>query len=79
MNKTNGGRMDDNVVDLRVVSKVPMKADKVLKEAAGELETVVIVGYDKYGDYYFASSEPSGSEVVWLLEWAKKELYRVTE
>jgi hypothetical protein len=38
------------------------------------LQTAIVIGWDESGELYFASSEPSGSEILWLLENAKKFL-----
>lgn len=38
------------------------------------LETVVVVGWTKEGNEYFASSTPNGMEIIWLLERLK---YRI--
>lgn len=66
-----------NVVDLNVITKLDVPADKVLKAATGKLETAIVIGYDKDGDFYFASSKADGGDVLWLLETAKKELMDV--
>lgn len=53
---------------------------KVLAGAEmADLEEVVIVGYDKDGDFYFASSKASGPEVLWALAYAKKKLLDIVD
>lgn len=71
---------DDNVVELNNITKLKIPAKRVLKAAkkAG-LTDVVIIGYDADGDEYFASSEPSGPEVMWMMERAKKKLLDIAE
>lgn len=64
----------DKVVDFRGSTRLPLDPDRVLEGAKEQLETVVIIGYTKEGELYFASSEPSGPEVLWLFELAKISL-----
>lgn len=53
---------------------------KVLAGAAEvDLGEVVILGHTKDGDFYFAASEASGPDVLWLLEYAKKKLLEIVD
>jgi hypothetical protein len=70
---------NDNVVDLPVITRLDLDPDRILKQAIGELERVVVIGYDKAGDEYFASSIADGATVVWLMERAKLKLLRVVD
>lgn len=63
-----------NVIDLPVVTRLDLDPDRVLTKAIGECESVVILGYDKDGEEYFASSLADGGAVLWLLERLKKKL-----
>jgi hypothetical protein len=67
----------DNVINFPGVTRLRVDPDKVLGAAMGNLESVVVVGYDKTGAEYFAASDPSGPEVLWLLERAKTGLINV--
>lgn len=65
----------DNVVELQVVTRLDIPAERVIRRAnEANLSNVVVIGWDDDGDFYFASSYASGPEVLWLLEMAKKEL-----
>jgi hypothetical protein len=67
----------DNVVFLPCVTSMPLPPSRVLKQAlTSNLETVVVIGYTQEGGEYLASSEPSGPEVLWLLERARLKLLR---
>lgn len=68
-----------NVIDLPVVTTLDLNADKVLKQARGNLESVVVLGYGKDGEEYFASSIADGADVVWLMERLKKILLAVVD
>lgn len=51
-----------------------LSPNKVLAAAIGNLSKVVIMGYDKEGNEYFASSVATCGEVIWLAERIKKQL-----
>jgi hypothetical protein len=68
-----------NVVRFTGITKLDMPADHVLESALGKLEGVVILGYDKDGQEYFASSYTDGGDMLWLLERAKKALLEVAD
>ncbi len=59
------------------VTKLDLPVDTVLEAAKDSLEGVVLMGYDKEGEYYFASTYADGGEVLWLLENLKKQLLEV--
>lgn len=62
------------VVTLGCITRLDIPADRVLEEAIGKMEGVIIAGYDKEGNEYFASTYADGGEVVWLIERMKKKL-----
>lgn len=66
-----------NVVLFTGITKLDLPPDRLLEAALGKLEGVVILGYDKHGEEYFASSYASGSDVLWLMERLKKQLLEV--
>lgn len=67
----------DNLIYLPVVTTLDMKAERVLDNAV-HLEDVVVIGYDKEGEFYFASNKASGPEVLWLLKQAERLLLEVS-
>ena len=67
------------VVDIGCVTYLDLAPDRVLDAAIGELEGVVIMGFDKDGGEYFKSSYADGGTVLWLLERCKTKLLRVAE
>ncbi len=70
--------MSDNVIPLGNITKLDIPANRVLEGAIGTLDGgVVVMGWDKDGELYFASSIADGGEVLWLLEKAKSELLAV--
>ena len=68
------------VTILRVLTTLDVPIDRVLEGAlAADLDAVVVLGYDKNGDEYFASSNADGGDVVWLMERMKLKLLQVTD
>lgn len=66
-----------NVIPLGGVTRLDLPVDRVLEGAKGKLDGIVILGWDKEGYRYFASSYADGGEVLWLLEQCKLELLKV--
>lgn len=67
------------VVNLDNITKLDLDPDRVLNGALAKLESVVIVGFDKDGDEYFASSVADGGTALWLLERMKMKLLQVPD
>ena len=63
-----------NVIPIGGVTKLDIPVDQILEGAKGKMDTIVIMGYDKDGIEYFASSAADGGDVLWLLERLKKVL-----
>lgn len=63
-----------NIVNLDCITRLDLPADRIIEAAVGQLDKVIIVGYDLEGREYFASSVAGGADCVWLLERAKKRL-----
>ena len=68
-----------NVVKFPGISFHDIDPDQVLQEAIGELSEVVIVGFGKDGEQYFASSVADGGQSLWHLERAKWALMKITD
>jgi hypothetical protein len=69
-----------NVIDLRVITKLDVSAEKVLNAALeAKMNAVVVIGWDEDNEFYFASSKADKGKILWLLEMAKKELMDVEE
>ena len=60
-----------NVVQMNWPTRYDISPETVLEAALDKLQDAVVIGYDKEGEFYFASSKASGPEVLWLLELAK--------
>lgn len=58
-------------------SSTDVPVPKVLRWATEALcSEVIVIGYDKNGDFYFASSKANGPDVLWLLKLAERKLMR---
>lgn len=66
-----------DVVNIGGITRLDLPPDRILEETKGRLEGVVIMGWDKEGNQYFASSYADGMEVLWLLESCKRTLMNV--
>jgi len=66
---------EDNVLLFNGVTTLDFPAELMLKKAMdADLESVVILGYRKDGEGFYASSIADGGTVLWLLENCKKAL-----
>jgi hypothetical protein len=61
-------------IPLNNITYLDTPPDRILESAIGNLESVVILGYDKDEEEFFASSIADGGDVLWLLEKCKKKL-----
>lgn len=71
--------MSADILQFGGITYLDLPADTILEKAKGELESVVVIGFDKDGGEYFASSAADGGEVLWHLERAKQALLRVDD
>jgi len=67
----------NKVLPLNNVTRLDLPVDRVLEEAKGKLEGVVLLGFDNDGEEYFASTYADGGTVLWLLANCKKQLLEV--
>jgi len=68
-----------DVIAFPGVTKLDTEPDQILEQALGRLESVVICGFDKDGNQYFASSVADGADALWHLERAKYALMKITD
>lgn len=74
----NDNSEESNVVPFNGVTRLNLDPKRVLAGASSEeLEGVVVIGWCKDGDFYFASSLADGGEVITLCEMAKYELLKM--
>ena len=66
-----------NVILFNGITKLDLDPDMVLENSKGKLEGVILIGYDKDGEEYFASTYADGGEVLWLIERMKLRLLNV--
>lgn len=62
---------NSNVVTLDVQTTLPIPPDKILKAAIGQMESAVIIGWDKEGKFYFAASDAQAKDTLWLVKMAE--------
>ncbi len=66
-----------DVITFNGITRLNLPADRILDDAKGRLDSVVIMGYDREGEEVFASSIADGGSVLWLLEQCKLKLLKV--
>lgn len=71
---------DDNVVDLNCITRLNLPPERILQKGIeADLEGVVIVGYSKDGNEYFASSYADAGQCAWLLQRGIYKLNQMCE
>lgn len=68
-----------DVITFPGITKLGTDPDLILEQALGQLESVVVCGFDKDGNQYFGSSVADGANALWHLERAKHALMKITD
>lgn len=68
-----------NVVHAPIISRVDCSADDTVRKALGELDSVVIVGYDRKGNEYYASNVADGANALWHLQRGVHNLMTIVD
>lgn len=72
--------MTAEILRFNGITTLPIDPDQVLEQAAGKLERVLVLGFDKEtSEFYAASSHPDGGTTLWLLEACKLALFKAVE
>lgn len=67
-----------DVVNLETVTTLDLPPNRILEAAKDKgLQMAIVIGLDADGDFYFASSDPDGGNVLWQLEMARVKLIEV--
>ena len=67
------------VVLMGGVTRLDLPPERVLEAAITfGLTDAIVIGWDKEGELYFASSIACDADILWLLEKSKKELLDIT-
>lgn len=62
------------IINLPAITRLDVPSDRLLEMAIGNVDDVLILGWDKDGELYFASSKGDSGHCLWLMELAKKQL-----
>lgn len=68
-----------NVIGIPVGPATVGIADEVLRDAMGQLDAVVIVGYDKEGNEYYHSNLDDGASALWHLQRGAHNLLTIVD
>jgi hypothetical protein len=63
------------IIPINTITTLDSNPDMILEAAKDKLEGVVIVGFDKNGEVYAASSYADGGNIMWLLEACKLKMF----
>lgn len=62
---------NNNVVVLNVDTTLDIPPDHILTTAMGEMDSAIIIGWDKQGKFYFAASDAMAKDTLWLIKMAE--------
>lgn len=71
--------MTAKIIPYTGITRLDLPPDRILEAAVGQLEGVVVIGFDHAGELYAASSYADGGTMLWLLEQCKAKLLRSVE
>lgn len=72
--------MTAEIIELQNITSLDLPPERILRGASeADLSAVIVIGYDKDGGEYFASSIADGPEVLWALERAKLRLMQTVD
>lgn len=63
-----------DVVRLRCITTLPLPVTRIIDDTPRDLSEIIVIGIDKEGDFYIATSEADGGNVLWWIEMAKRKL-----
>ena len=66
---------EDKVVNFSGITRLDIPPERILRGALKrDLESVVVMGWTKDGDTYFASGMADGGDVMWLMRKCEQVL-----
>lgn len=71
-------KFNDKVVSIGTITSLDIPVEDILDNAPRDLQSVMVMGFDKDGATYFASSNAEAGDVMWLMEVAKKHLLEIS-
>lgn len=71
--------MSAKIIPLGGVTRLDLPVDNILDKAKERLDSVVLMGWDKDGELYFASTIANGGDVLWIMEKCKAALLQAGE
>lgn len=67
--------MTDNIISFPRLNSEDIPVDRLLEQALSEdLQSVLLIGKDKNGDYFLSSSDVDIKNMLWLIEVLKREI-----
>lgn len=62
------------VIPIGNVTKLDIPVDRILENAKGQYEGIVLFGFNKDGNFIASSSYADGGTIIWLIESLKNKL-----
>ena len=69
----------DNVVVLDTITTLPIPPQRVLDNAPRDMRSVMVLGYEKDGEYWMASSDTDLASLLVIVEKARMRLLRLLD
>lgn len=71
---------ESNVTGFGGLTSLDLPTERILRAALkNNLQGALVIGWTPDGDQYFAGSMADGADALWLLEYAKRELFNVAD
>lgn len=71
---------DTNVINLPIITRLDIEPKRILNSAMkSDLDSLVMIGFTKEGEFYFASNRGDAGTVIFLMEMAKNKLLKICE
>lgn len=66
--------MSAKIIPFTGITRLDLPPDQILERAMGKLEGMLVIGFDKEGEFFGAASYADGGTALWLLETCKQKL-----
>ncbi len=74
-----GETMTAEIMRFPGITKLDTDPDLILREAIGKMENVVVMGFDKDGNEYFAASYADGADALWHARRLEHALMKIAD
>lgn len=68
-----------NIESIGTITALDLSVNQVLEGGKDKLDSCLLIGFDKDGELYCASTMHDGGDIIWLLEACKRKLFECIE